>query len=93
MKRDVIVHYHIYKNAGSSVEKALETAFGDAVGSIHGSLPWSVITSAELTEYILSNPHVSAVTSHHLRPPLPQHESETSENLASCGFSFPHLQL
>lgn len=75
MKREVIVHYHIFKNAGWSVEKALETALGGAVGSIHGPDPWSVITSGELTEYILSNLHVSAVTSHHLRPPLPQDDS------------------
>jgi hypothetical protein len=69
--RKVIVHFHIFKNAGSSIEVLLEELFATRMGRLEASRPEGVIFGAQLASYLSMNPQVAAVTSHTLRPPLP----------------------
>lgn len=68
---NVIIHYHIFKNAGSSVDALLSESFGDLW------LPWdpgeadSVYGPRDVIPFLRANPGVKAVSSHTLRPPAP----------------------
>lgn len=70
--RYVLVHYHIFKNAGTTIEYALERAFGDRFCAIHGPDPDSVLTGADLAAFLQANPDIRAVSSHHLKFPVPE---------------------
>lgn len=65
--RDVIVHYHFFKNAGSSVDKLLKSAFAEDWLSFD---PPHVVSPRELDEVIDQNPSKRAFSSHMLVPPV-----------------------
>lgn len=71
MARPVIVHYHLFKNAGSSVETILKDNFGAAWLSHDGPSPAGAVFSHELARLIEEHPEASAVSSHQIRPPVP----------------------
>jgi hypothetical protein len=70
--RYVLVHYHIFKNAGSTIEYSLEREFGAAFRAIHGPEPDSILTGVDLARFLSANPQVRAVSSHHLKFPVPE---------------------
>lgn len=68
--RKVILHYHLFKNAGTSVDAMLKQNFGAAWGTrefdgSHGQV------LQQVGDWIRSHPHVVAFSSHtaHLPPP------------------------
>jgi len=69
--RYVIVHYHIFKNGGSTVEYVLEREFAERFATIHGSDPDTALDAADLVEFLRQHPGITAVSSHHLRYPKP----------------------
>lgn len=68
--RTVIVHYHLYKNAGTSLDASLQRSLGSR---------WTAydrpgdISSSELEAYITGHPAAAAISSHNalLPPPDP----------------------
>lgn len=69
--RTIIVHYHIFKNAGSSIDRLLATAFGPRWASLEGPTPTSLLRPDDLATFARSRPELVAVSSHLLRPPAP----------------------
>lgn len=70
--RKIIVHYHLFKNAGSSVDHLLKTAYGSEQWVNHDpGTPPHLVSATELLEYIEENKHLRAMSSHMLVPPLP----------------------
>lgn len=69
--RTILVHYHIFKNAGSSVDASLKTSFGTAWVKFEGSHAHDIQSSTQLSRFLLANKDVIAVSSHLARPPLP----------------------
>src|SRR5438067_225366 len=69
--RFVVVHYHIFKNAGTTVERVLEREFPGRFARLHGPTPDAVLDGEDLTAFLKDHPNVQAVTSHHLRYPAP----------------------
>jgi hypothetical protein len=69
--RYVIVHYHIFKNAGTTIESILDREFGPGFATLHGPSTDSTLTGSELERFLVANPQVEAVSSHHLRYPKP----------------------
>jgi len=69
--RYAIVHYHIFKNGGSTIEHILEREFDGRFATIHGSDPDATLTAADLAEFLERNAGIAAVSSHHLRYPKP----------------------
>jgi len=70
MARHVIVHCHIYKNAGSSIDRLLWDSFGDGFVILdplpgHQTLDWRAVR-----HYLAENPHIKAISSHRLHPPF-----------------------
>lgn len=68
--RSVLVHFHIYKNAGTSVDESLSNYFGNDWVS------WDPVTTKEIFElddlvrYLRLKPNLRCVSSHQLRMPL-----------------------
>jgi hypothetical protein len=69
--RPVLVHYHIFKNAGTSVDHALQQTFGERWTTFEGTHAHDVLDAGRLRAFLEASPGVSAVSSHLARPPLP----------------------
>ena len=69
--RTILVHYHIFKNAGSSVDASLKASFGTAWTEFEGSHAHDIQSSTQLSHFLATNKHLVAVSSHLARPPLP----------------------
>lgn len=65
--REVIVHHHIFKNAGSTIDAILKSQFGTELLSFEGEFPYSVVSPAALLEFICSHPDARVITSHQAR--------------------------
>src|SRR5690242_16822953 len=70
--RNVIIHYHIFKNAGSSIDRILADSFGPRWTTLEGSTPTSLLTSHDVERYLEMNREIRALSSHLARPPLPR---------------------
>lgn len=66
--RTIVVHYHLFKNAGTSLDWALRQALGDRFRTYErpGEIP-----PAELGAFLAENPGVQAVSSHNAALPPP----------------------
>jgi hypothetical protein len=69
--RFVVVHYHILKNGGSTIESVLKREFGQRFSPFDDTCADSVLGETELTNFLEARPEVSAISSHHLRYPKP----------------------
>jgi Sulfotransferase family len=69
--RPIIVHYHIFKNAGSSLDRILRDSFQHGWASLEGPTPTSLLRAEDLTAFVEDHPTIRAVSSHLLRPPAP----------------------
>jgi len=77
-KRPVILHYHIYKNAGTTVEAVLEREFGLFFSTLDTGDANAVISNDELLAWLEAHDTIAALSSHQIRYPRP----------ASDGFEF-----
>jgi len=73
--RYIITHGHIFKNAGSTFDFSLEKAFGKDFCDHRDDLDMRRGGANYLEQFILDNPSVKAISSHHLCNPLPISES------------------
>jgi len=79
-RRAIIVHNHIFKNAGSSVDWALSRNFGEGFLDHRDDL--NMRRGAEyLGPFLQENGHILAVSSHHLTLPLPAVDNTVLLNL------------
>ena len=62
-KRPVIVHFHLFKNAGTSVDKVLEKNFGENWTEVEGPNN-KKLTPEALVAFITDNPKYQAISSH-----------------------------
>jgi hypothetical protein len=67
--RHVIVHFHIFKNAGATIDAILKKNFGSRWAAVEGKPLTYRLSDAELLEHIQGNPNLVAVSSHEARPP------------------------
>lgn len=69
--RFLIVHYHIFKNGGSTIASILEREFRDSFATVHGPDDVSVVDLVSLANFVSSHAEIQAISSHHLRYPKP----------------------
>ena len=69
--RSVILHYHIYKNAGTSFDHVLSHSFGDRHEAFDGPYPFFVIDQEQLDRTIMRRPGAVAFSSHQIVLPPP----------------------
>ncbi len=71
--RSVLIHYDVFKNAGSSVDRMLESAFGAGWIAYDPVETYGHIMPLEpLEAFIAEHPQIAAISSHIARPPVPQ---------------------
>jgi len=69
--RLVILHYHLFKNAGSTIEDILDHSFGGRFGSFETPADRGVLSNDALLGYLEERPGVVAFSSHQIRYPMP----------------------
>ena len=69
--RFLIVHYHIFKNGGSTIASILEREFQTGFATVHGPDDVSVLDNTCLADFISGHAAIQAISSHHLRYPKP----------------------
>ena len=70
--RFVILHYHFFKNAGSTIEDILDHSFGGQFGRLETPVGGGLISNSELVRFLDARPGLQAFSSHQIRHPLPQ---------------------
>jgi hypothetical protein len=77
-RKTVILHYHLFKNAGTSVDEVLKANFGDAWGEQEFELPRDAKTrtfyfnTGKVIDHLRSYPELKALSSHTALPPVPE---------------------
>jgi len=71
MERTIVIHCHIFKNAGHTFDQSLKNYFGDSF-LIHRDAEKMKRGAAYLGPFISENPNLKALSSHHIRFPLPE---------------------
>jgi hypothetical protein len=70
--RKLIIHYHLFKNAGTSIDNILKDSFGDKWQNWdRPSDKEGPLLPAELARFIKENPQLIAISSHDAVPPVP----------------------
>jgi hypothetical protein len=69
--RWLLVHYHIFKNAGSTIIYVLHRTFGSKFTALHGPSPSSALHGSDVEAFLAAKPELASVSSHHLRYPKP----------------------
>lgn len=69
--RDVIIHYHLFKNAGSTLAAALRRQFGSRFAQVDAFQPGGRFSAEQLQRLLWKDPRLAAISSHTLWPPLP----------------------
>ena len=67
----VLLHYHIYKNAGTSIDEMLRQSLGARWGTYECSPERHTLSSDEIAGFLRQRPDLTAMSSHSARPPLP----------------------
>lgn len=70
--RLVILHYHIFKNAGTTIENILDHSFGERFLRLDVPGLDMPIPNTQILETLAGNPSLAALSSHQIRHPLPQ---------------------
>lgn len=70
-RRCIIVHFHFFKNAGSSVEHLLEQSFGDRFERFEPGAPTDTFPATVLAPMLEKCGHLQAVSSHTVCFPPP----------------------
>lgn len=69
--RFVILHYHILKNAGTTIENILDRNFGDRFARLDTPDRDGRIEQADILSYLNEHPRVQALSSHQIHYPVP----------------------
>jgi hypothetical protein len=68
--RTIILHYHLFKNAGTSIDSILKDNFDDQW--VSKEFKNALSNSAQVTEWIQDNPNAIAFSSHSMMGPIPK---------------------
>jgi hypothetical protein len=71
-RRDILLHYHIFKNAGTTMDWILRRNFGGDFTEIHEAGEQGLLFSEEIIRFLVAHPQFKALSSHHFRLPPPR---------------------
>lgn len=74
--RDVLLHHHVFKNAGSTIDWALERSFGPAFMDHRDDRTIRLNGMRYVDDFLIANDGISALSSHHM-PFDPAYISDT----------------
>jgi hypothetical protein len=67
-----LIHYHIFKNAGTSFEWALQQTFGPGFRQFDSKIPGGRILPRDIARLAKREPQLVAISSHQAMPPAPR---------------------
>jgi hypothetical protein len=70
--RFVLLHYHFFKNAGSTIEEILANTFFENYARLDTDHFDGALSQEDLISFLAGHPQMKAVSSHQFRYPLPQ---------------------
>jgi len=70
--RFVLLHYHFFKNAGSTIEDILAESFFENYGRLDTKDFDGAVSQEELVSYLRRYPRMKAISSHQFRYPVPR---------------------
>jgi len=70
--RHILLHGHIFKNAGSTFDWSLQRSFGRGFLDHRDDKPMRLAGSEVLAQLVAENPDLRAISSHHMTRDLPQ---------------------
>ncbi len=70
--RFVILHYHILKNAGTTLENILDRNFGERLARLDTDHRDGRIEQQEIVDYLEQHPQIEAISSHQIHYPVPE---------------------
>jgi len=70
--RCVLLHYHFFKNAGTTIEEILANSFFENYARLDTDDFDGVVSPEELVSFLNRHPRMKAVSSHQFRYPVPQ---------------------
>jgi hypothetical protein len=68
----LLLHYHIFKNAGTSFQSALRLGLRGGVRTLDDFSHDGIIRSHDIASYLRHNPRVKVILSHQAAPPPPK---------------------
>ena len=71
--KDIILHFHIFKNAGSTIEWILKKNYPKKTASIDGNKPGDTLSMDYVVKYLRKNPKIETLSSHQIRFPIPKY--------------------
>jgi len=70
LKNPVCLHFHIFKNAGTTIDSILEKNFSNQAVRIDIEKPAEILSMDIVLSYLKKNPRVKAFSSHQIRFPI-----------------------
>jgi hypothetical protein len=70
--RFVLLHYHFFKNAGTTIEEILAHSFFENYSRLDSEDFDGAVSQEELVSFLQRHPRMKAVSSHQFRYPVPQ---------------------
>ena len=70
--RFVLLHYHFFKNAGTTIEEILAHSFFENYARLDTEDFDGAVSREELVSFLDRHPRMKAVSSHQFRYPVPQ---------------------
>jgi len=74
-KKPLCLHFHIFKNAGTTIDWILKKNFGKQFATLDHKKPGEILSWEEVLSHIDGQKDVKAFSSHQIRFPLPQSDS------------------
>ena len=71
-KQSILLHFHIFKNAGSTIEWLLEKNFPKKNLSIDGENPGEIIQMKQINDILERKTSIKTISSHQIRYPIPK---------------------
>jgi len=71
-KQSILLHFHIFKNAGSTIEWLLEKNFPKKNLSIDGESPGEIIQMEQINYILEKKTAIKTISSHQIRYPIPK---------------------
>jgi len=69
--RIVFLHFHIFKNAGTTIDSILEKNFSSNAVRVDAEKPMDVVPMDSVLDFLNKNPEIKSFSSHQLRFPIP----------------------
>ncbi len=73
--RDILVHFHIFKNAGTTIEWILKKNFSKEFVRKDKDDPSGILTINDIRNILKEDENIKAISSHQIRFPLPKNEN------------------